>query len=253
VSGSYTNRLFEPLQITDPTASANPLTQGTPSQGAALASTGQMIADWSAEQTRKSVEMGLWDPETGLPTEAGVLDAARQYANAMLLGSTRPKTMNPIRAYHGSLADFTTFDPKLTGTGATAEVGRYAKPTEFPQAMYLTTERGHAEDYGTPMAFDITGKVKNYNAVSDLKSWAKDMGYKTPQAMIDDYYGGSVYEALNADQYFAEKIEEATASGHKAISVDFGDLVSRRGDTGKQRLGKVFLVADPTMLRRVTE
>jgi hypothetical protein len=246
----YTNRLFEPLQITNPAVSANPLTQGTPDQGAALASTAQMVADWSAEQKRKSAEMGLWNPETGLPTGAGVADIANQYATALVMGTGAPK---PVRAYHGSLADFTTFDPKLTGTGATAETGSYAKPTEFPKAMYLTTERGHAEDFGTPMAFDITGKVKNYNAVSDLKSWAKDMGYKTPQAMIDDYYGGSVYEALNADQYFAEKIREATASGHKAVSVDFGDLVSRRGDTGKQRLGKVFLVADPTMLRRVTE
>jgi ribosomal protein S18 acetylase RimI-like enzyme len=86
-----------PLQITDPNAdSDNPLAQA-PSWADAMGATGSAIStgvdrltQWLSEQRAKSAKMGLWNNVTGLPTAAGVVSAAGQTANALMMGTTAP-------------------------------------------------------------------------------------------------------------------------------------------------------------------
>lgn len=86
------------LQITDPDASDNPLMQA-PSwadayQGGAVANTVaagvDRLGQWLAEQRAKSAKMGLWDEARGMPTGKGLVNAAQQTGNALLMGTTAP-------------------------------------------------------------------------------------------------------------------------------------------------------------------
>ena len=88
------------LQITDPDAdSDNPLTRGAPSWADAYRTldpsgvvSGQVdkLGQWLAEQRAKSAKMGLWDEQRGIPTGAGLVNAAQQTGNALLMGTTAP-------------------------------------------------------------------------------------------------------------------------------------------------------------------
>ena len=91
-------------------------------QGAALGQTYQMITDAIARQREQSRQMGLLG-DNGLPTGAGVVDAARQYAQGVMMGTTAPGDVPPpgIVAYHGSPADFDRFDDRFIGTGEGAQ------------------------------------------------------------------------------------------------------------------------------------
>lgn len=72
-------------------ANDNPLTQGTPSPGQAIAHTGQDVGDWVQRQRDEAERLGLWDPETNRPTAKGILEAAQEYGGAMLGGTEAPK------------------------------------------------------------------------------------------------------------------------------------------------------------------
>lgn len=65
-------------------AQANALGQGVSTSGSAL-------WDWLQTQRQKSTDLGLLDPKTGLPTYAGIADAGKQYANALLAGTIAPR------------------------------------------------------------------------------------------------------------------------------------------------------------------
>jgi hypothetical protein len=84
------------LQITDPNAdSDNPLARASAwadpvDTGAALGTSVDRLGQWLSEQRAKSAKMGLWNEATGLPTAAGVVNAAQQYGNAMMMGTTAP-------------------------------------------------------------------------------------------------------------------------------------------------------------------
>ena len=78
--------------------SGNPLSMapwgvGDPTDPASLA-TAQVgtqpvdaLGQWLAAQRAKSSQMGLWDDQTGLPTQAGWADAIRQAGTAVALGT----------------------------------------------------------------------------------------------------------------------------------------------------------------------
>ena len=90
--GAGGDLLGQPLRIQQPDDS------GT-DQGAALAQTYQAVTDYLAKQRAQSAEMGLWDDQSGMPTAKGLLDAAQQYGNALLMGTTAPET---VRLFHGT-------------------------------------------------------------------------------------------------------------------------------------------------------
>ena len=58
----------------------------------ALAGLYNNVTDYIRRERQRSSDMGLWNDETGLPTGKGLLSAAQQTANALLLGTTAPRT-----------------------------------------------------------------------------------------------------------------------------------------------------------------
>ena len=92
-------------------------------QGAGVAAAGQQAWQWLQDQRAESTRQGLLDPDTGLPTQAGLVDAARQTAEGVMMGTTAPGDVPPpgIVAYHGSPADFNRFDDRFIGTGEGAQ------------------------------------------------------------------------------------------------------------------------------------
>ena len=59
-------------------------------QGAGVAAAGQQAWRWLQDQRAESTRQGLLDPDTGLPTQAGLVDAARQTAEGVMMGTTAP-------------------------------------------------------------------------------------------------------------------------------------------------------------------
>ena len=83
------------LQIADPNAD-NPLAQAPSWADAAQSVAGTVssgvdaLGQWLAAQRAKSAQMGLWNDQTGLPTGKGLVSAAGQYSNALMMGTTAP-------------------------------------------------------------------------------------------------------------------------------------------------------------------
>ncbi len=91
MSGSMNALLPPPLDPLDP-VSTNPLVKPPDSVDFADAYTSSTnaLSAWIAAQRAQSSAAGLWNDTTGLPTGAGVLDAARQYGGALVAGTSEP-------------------------------------------------------------------------------------------------------------------------------------------------------------------
>lgn len=154
--------------------------------------------------------------------------------------------IRPIRAYHGSLHDFDVFDPALIGSGATD--GRFAsKP--YP-AFYFTTSPEHAALYGKPIEFLIHGRLASVDARRELSQWARENGYRSAQEMINRYYDGSVYSALDADEFFLRALRDAQSAGFDGVRIRFGDLKHRVGERTIP-LGDVLVLGRSDIVTRV--
>lgn len=70
---------LQPLQD-----NSNPLTAATPTPADAYTANMQAYQQWAAQQRADGIAKGLLDPQTGLPTQAGMADAGQQYANALI-------------------------------------------------------------------------------------------------------------------------------------------------------------------------
>jgi hypothetical protein len=211
------------------------------SQGAGVAAAGQQAWQWLQDQRAESTRQGLLDPDTGLPTQVGAVDAAQKYGSALLMGSTAPS----IRAFHGSLDDFDAFDAAKVGSGAMAD--RWAPGTSHADEYYLTTDRQHAAHYGDNVhEFQIDAPLLQKDAKAELEAWAKDQGYDNAQQHINDYYDGSVYDALDADNYYKDALSEAKKAGFPGVHVSFGDLKDRLGDR-MVPMGDTIILHDPSV------
>lgn len=113
--------------------------QVTPAQG--WAANAQAADAFLAQQRAKSSAMGLMDPRTGLPTRAGLLGAAGQYGNALMMGTTEPGAppVNGLLAYHGSPHSFDRFDMSKIGTGEGAQA--------YGHGLYFAGNEGVAKSY----------------------------------------------------------------------------------------------------------
>lgn len=65
----------------------------------------QGVGDWIAQQRAISAQRGLWNDATGLPTQAGVVDATGQVAQGILMGSTAPRPVVSIHPNGTIMAD----------------------------------------------------------------------------------------------------------------------------------------------------
>jgi len=130
----------------------------------------QAAGDWIDKQRAISAERGLWDDATGLPTAAGVVDAAGQTAQGIMMGSTAPKG---IRAYHGSLADFSRFSDEFIGTGEGAQAysrGHYFADDEELGQFYRKKLAGPSPSF--------TGEISpELSAALQAEDW---LGFETP-------------------------------------------------------------------------
>lgn len=102
-----------------------------PSMADAWQANVKALGDFIANQRAKSAAMGLWNDQTGMPTQAGLVNAAQQYGNGVMMGTTAPE----MRAYHGSpTPGLTTLNPSERGP--------------FGPATYLTPMQQVAQRYG---------------------------------------------------------------------------------------------------------
>ena len=133
-----------PTPLYDPAVATQPDT-GTPTYGAAVSSGVDALGQWLAAQRAKSRQMGLMDA-SGWPTQAGAVDAAQQFGNALLMGTTAPGDVPPpgILAYHGSPHSFDQFDASKIGTGEGAQA--------YGHGLYFAEKEGTAQQYRDQLA-----------------------------------------------------------------------------------------------------
>jgi hypothetical protein len=128
----------------------------TTSQGAGVAAAGQQAWQWLQDQRAESVRQGLLDPDTGLPTQKGVVEGLRDTAQGVMMGTTAPGDVPPpgIVAYHGSPHSFDQFDTSKIGTGE----GNQA----FGHGLYFAEKEGTAQSYRDALATDPRDTLNNY-------------------------------------------------------------------------------------------
>ena len=164
------NAVFRP-DFTDYTTPQNRLAP-QPTWADAATYTAQAVGDYIAQQRAKSEQMGLWDQSTGLPTGAGVVNAAQQYGSGMLMGTTAPG----IRAFHGSPYDFERFDTSKIGTGEGAQA--------YGHGLYFAEGEGTARSYRDKLALQMPGKMYEVNIGADPEQflhWDKPLSEQSPQ------------------------------------------------------------------------
>ena len=110
-------------------------------QGAGVAAAGQQAWQWLQDQRAESVRQGLLDPNTGLPTQAGLVQGLGQTAQGVMMGTTAPGDVPPpgIVAYHGSPHSFDQFDTSKIGTGEGAQA--------YGHGLYFAGNEGVAQQY----------------------------------------------------------------------------------------------------------
>ena len=97
-----------------------------------------------ARQREISRQRGLWDSSTGLPTQKGLLDVARQYANALVMGTTAPQFRGPhfeLDPYELKPADNLTPDQQ-NAVNHYSNLSTYINEGEGPEVEAL---RGHLD------------------------------------------------------------------------------------------------------------
>jgi hypothetical protein len=187
------------LQITDPNAdSDNPLANA-PSWADAMGATGSAISggvdrlgQWLAEQRAKSAKMGLWNDQTGLPTGAGLVSAAGQYGNALMMGTTAPKgATSSLPIYRGQyrgtepsgnfFSEDHEFAKQFTRSGLDEQViTRHIDPA----AIYHPPEPVYAGDEEAVDAAIAEAKRQGLRAVRLSEARGSAPGEKEPASLF---------------------------------------------------------------------
>ena len=110
----------------------------------ALAGLYNNVTDYIKRERERSSDMGLWNDETGLPTGKGLLSAAQQYGEALLMGTTAPGAPKPA------------FDWTPGGGTKTAQVGK----TELTYGIDRTGATGEVVLVKTPPAERGQGEAR---------------------------------------------------------------------------------------------
>jgi len=161
-------------------------------------------------------------------------------------------TETRIIAYHGTdAADLKSFDLGKTGQGATA--GRWAPGFQPDASVYFATEPHHAAHYGEHIhKFLIDAPLLEKDAAQELEQWARELHYHNAQTMIDEYFDGNAYNALDADNYFADANREAQRAGLPGAIISFGDLTDSVGGRNR-RVGNVIVLNDLSVATMVSD
>ena len=138
---------------------AAPPDAGGQTLGSAVADTGANAWQWLQDQRAESVRQGLLDPDSGLPTQKGLVDAARATAEGVMMGTTAPG----IRAYHGSPHSFEAFDTSKIGTGEGAQA--------YGHGLYFAEKEGTARSYRDALTPTDHGFVAMDTVLGRFAGW----------------------------------------------------------------------------------
>jgi hypothetical protein len=186
------------------------------SQGAGVAAAGQRVWQWLQDQRAESVRQGLLDPDTGLPTQKGLVEGAKATAEGVMMGTTAPGDVPPpgIVAYHGSPHSFDAFDTSKIGTGEGAQA--------YGHGLYFAEGEGVARQYRDVLA----SRSETDTPEGVAKFWANMQGgheggishLEFVQRQIDQYpnnYPPGEADKINqAIQYLKSGGDLKPAGGH---------------------------------------
>ena len=134
--------------------------------------------------------------------------------------------------YHGTDTEWTTFNFDMFGSNGFDNISEVSD--NYTRAAYATSSYEHAKCYGnTVIKVEAKGSIKKVDRSAELVEWAEEMGYETVQQMIDDYYNGDAYEAVNFDQAVEEEIKNAIKEGFDGVIVSFGDICHNGMEIGE--------------------
>jgi len=124
------------------------LASGTPTWADAWQFNTQAAGDWIDKQRTISEERGLWNPDSGLPTGAGLADALRQYSRALLLGTAAPGEPGLTAAIRHNGKVYRATEDNPTHFGALAQVPAEERASAMGDAnnRVFVTERGKVLD-----------------------------------------------------------------------------------------------------------
>ena len=199
---------------------------GLPTLGAdAMRANVSGIGNYVAQQRAQSVADGLLDPNTGMPTPAGMRAAGQAYAGGMSDGGVGGM-VGGIKAYHGSPHSFSAFDNAAIGTGEGAQA--------YGHGLYFAENEGVARGYRDA-----------------LTQHATDSLY-TPEGAVKRALT-SASSPEEAMQYLQQDLKGAQASEAQGYKLKFGgsdkyasaiDLL-KSGYTGNGHMYEVNLNANP--------
>jgi hypothetical protein len=186
------------------------------SQGAGVAAAGQRAWQWLQDQRAESVRQGLLDPDTGMPTQKGLVEGAKATAEGVMMGTTAPGDVPPpgIVAYHGSPHSFDAFDTSKIGTGEGAQA--------YGHGLYFAEGEGVARQYRDVLA----SRSETDTPEGVAKFWANMQGgheggishLEFVQRQIDQYpnnYPPGEADKINqAIQYLKSGGDLKPAGGH---------------------------------------
>jgi hypothetical protein len=150
------NALFEPSAGMPLAGPQNALGAAPPSMADAYEYHAQALQKWMADQRASGVAAGTIDPDSGWPTQKGVLDGVRQWGDAMIGGTSAPG----FRAFHGSPHSFDRFDLGAIGTGEGAQA--------YGHGLYFADNEGVARSYRDNLSGGMSAdNAAAYRAASD--------------------------------------------------------------------------------------
>jgi len=145
---------------------AAPPDAGGQTLGSAVADTGANAWQWLQDQRAESVSQGLLDPETGLPTQKGLVDAARATAEGVMMGTTAPTSLAsragflydaPLKPQRAFTEDYRAGVPPTDATGRlTTDIE--GRPLN---AQFITGRRvvGGVDEAVAPAQFDALAEA----------------------------------------------------------------------------------------------
>jgi hypothetical protein len=131
----------------------NPLTAGSPTLADAWSYNANALTDWLNTQRAKSAAMGLWNDRTGLPTAAGLVNAAGQYGNALMMGTSTPEAAGFDTAttwLHGTAGDHPTLDVDHAGRVSSGDA----------PGLWFTKDPQYASEYAQNAATAMEGEPR---------------------------------------------------------------------------------------------